>query len=107
MKYLIACSPDGFVTFIASGYGGRISDTLLFEESKLIDILPDGCGVLADRGFKHIQSVLNKKKCKLLRPPSVTTTSKSTKAEVLKTKSIASLRIHIERVIRRVREFRI
>lgn len=36
LKYLIVCTPDGFITFIFSGYGGRISDILLFEESKVI-----------------------------------------------------------------------
>lgn len=62
---------------------------------------------MADRGFKQIQTILNQKECELLRPPSVSTSTKSTKEEVLKTKSIASLRIHIERVIRRVREYKI
>jgi len=39
LKYLIACAPDGFIIFISSGYGGRISDTLLFQESKIMHIL--------------------------------------------------------------------
>ncbi|KAM0730283.1 hypothetical protein ACS0PU_004160 [Formica fusca] len=74
---------------------------------KVMDILPEKCGVMADREFKQIQTVLNQKDCELLRPPSVSASTKSTKKEVLKTKSIASLRIHIERVIRRVREYKI
>lgn len=107
LKYLVACTPDGFIIFISSGYGGRISDTLLFEESKIMNILPEKCGIMADRGFKQIQTILNQKECELVRPPSVSTSTKSTKEEVLKTKSIASLRIHVERVIRRVREYKI
>lgn len=39
LKYLIVCTPDGFITFISSGYGGRISDILLFEESKVMKII--------------------------------------------------------------------
>jgi len=62
---------------------------------------------MADRGFKQIQTILNQNKCELLRSPSISTSTKPTKQEVLKTKSIASLRIHIERVIRRVREYKI
>ena len=27
LKYLVSCTPDGFINFISSGYGGRISDT--------------------------------------------------------------------------------
>ena len=44
------------------GYGGRISDTLLFEESNVMSVLPEKSGVMADRGFKQIQTVLNLKK---------------------------------------------
>jgi len=60
---------------------------------------------MADRGFKNIDFMLEKEMCKLLRPPSVFSNKKSTKEEVLETKRIASLRIHIERVICRLREF--
>lgn len=60
---------------------------------------------MADREFKQIQSLLNPKKCILIRPPTVFTSVKPSKAEVLETKRIASLRIHIERVIRRLREY--
>lgn len=42
---------------------------------------------------------------KLLRPPSVSAGAKLSKTEVRQTKIIASLRIHVERVIWRVREF--
>lgn len=62
---------------------------------------------MADRGFKHIEPHLQKNGCTLIRPPSVASSVKPTKAEVMETKRIASLRIHIERVIRRIREFAI
>ncbi|KAL4714366.1 hypothetical protein ACJJTC_009718 [Scirpophaga incertulas] len=67
--------------------------------------LEPGNFVLADRGFKHVESILDAKGIKLLRPPSVASGSKLSKSQVRETKIIASLRIHIERVIRRVREF--
>lgn len=60
---------------------------------------------MADRGFKNIDHMLSLRKCKLVRPPSVSQSKISTKQEVLETKRIASLRIHIERVIGRLREF--
>lgn len=105
LKYLISSTPDGFINFISRGYGGRISDSLLVEESGFLDLLPDGCSVMADRGFKDIGKQLHDKNCQLVRPPSVSSSVKPTKSEVLETKRIASLRIHIERVIRRLREF--
>jgi len=107
LKYLISATPDGFINFISNGYGGRTSDTLLFEECGILNQLPEKCGVMADRGFKSIQTILNKKQCELIRPPSVSNKEKPTKDEVLLTKQIASLRIHIERIIRRLREFQI
>jgi len=60
---------------------------------------------MADRGFKGIQTLLLDKNCELIRPPSVSTNAKLSKEEALETKRIASLRIHIEKVIRRLRKF--
>lgn len=105
IKYLVACTPDGLISFISAGYGGRVTDVHLFEHSKFLDTLPSNTCVLADRGFKHIETYLSKKNITLLRPPSVGSGSKLSKAEVRQTKEIASLRIHVERVIRRIREF--
>ncbi|XP_037301861.1 uncharacterized protein LOC119192128 [Manduca sexta] len=50
---------------------------------------------------KSTQVCPNLKGCSLVRPPSVSAKSNLTKVEARKTKEIASLRIHIERVIRR------
>lgn len=105
LKYLISCSPDGFINFISFGYGGRISDTYLYKISQLEEKLPMKCTVMADRGFKHIDTLLSAKQCRLVRPPSKSANTKFTKAESKETKRIASLRIHVERVIGRIREF--
>ncbi|KAJ8670104.1 hypothetical protein QAD02_001363 [Eretmocerus hayati] len=107
IKYIIAVTPDGTIVFISEGYGGRISDVLLFEICGIVNKIPENSGVMADRGFKGIDAILNEKKCQLIRPPSVSTSTKPSKQEVMLTKQIASLRIHVERVIRRVREYKI
>ncbi|KAM0736958.1 hypothetical protein ACS0PU_000051 [Formica fusca] len=62
---------------------------------------------MADRGFKNIEHLLQKKGCILFRPPSVSSNSKPTKEEVVETRCIASLRIHVERVCRKIKEFNI
>lgn len=105
LKYLISSTPDGVINYISTGFGGRASDAVIVEHSGFLDILEPGTAVMADRGFKHIEHLLLQKRCTLVRPPSVSTSTKSTKSDVLETKRIASLRIHIERVIRRIREF--
>lgn len=105
LKYLISCTPNGFVNFVSGGYGGRISDRDIVKESNYLSELPQNISVMADRGFKHIDALLLQHKCTLVRPPSVSEGKKLSKSESREAKRIASLRIHIERIIRRVREF--
>lgn len=104
-KYLISSTPDGIINYISPGYSGRITDVLLVQNCNFLDSLEPGVSILADRGFKHIEELLLQKGINLVRPPSVSSNSKLSKQDVTKTKQIASLRIHIERVIRRLREF--
>lgn len=105
VKFLISCTPNGLINYISPGFGGRASDVTILENCNFLDFLEPGNCILADRGFKHVEQVLHKKGIQLVRPPTVASGSKLTTDEVRKTKIIASLRIHIERVIRRVREF--
>ena len=50
-KYLIGVTPQGFVSYISSGWGGRTSDVKVTEECGILDNLELGDIVLADRGF--------------------------------------------------------
>lgn len=107
LKFLISSTPHGIINFISTGYGGRISDALIVEHCGFLEKLQSPTVIMADRGFKHIENLLMKKNCTLLRPPSVASRHKLSKKDGLETQQIASLRFHIERVIRRVREFKI
>ena len=69
VKFLLCITPDGLVIFISEGYGGRISDIQIFEDSSLLNILPSGTSLMADRRFKGIATILNTKKINLVRPP--------------------------------------
>ena len=105
-KLLICVSPDGLILFISQAYGGRATDVEIVKNSGFLDFLPENSTILADRGFKSLESILTKKKCKIIRPPSVAEGEKSSKEEVKLTKQVASLRIHVERVIQRIRHFK-
>ncbi|XP_047039351.1 uncharacterized protein LOC124644159 [Helicoverpa zea] len=105
IKYLISCTPNGLVNYISQGFGGRTTDTCLVESCDFVNTLEKGMVVMADRGFKHIEQFLLKSRVQLVRPPSVQSGGKLSKVEAKQTKQIASLRIHVERVIRRLREF--
>jgi DDE superfamily endonuclease len=105
VKYLISSTPDGTINFISAGYSGRISDVQLVVESGFLNCLQPGETVMADRGFKSIETKLQEKGCRLCKPPSVSKNEKLPKELVHEAKVIAALRVHIERVIRRIREF--
>lgn len=105
IKYLVSCLPDGLITYISEGYGGRSSDFTIVEDSGYLNKLSPGALVMADRGFKNISFLLEQRGCSLIRPPSVSASRVSTKEEVKQSKRIAALRIHVERVIGRLRDF--
>lgn len=56
---------------MSEGFNGRCSDAVIVEQSNFLNIVPENASVMADRGFKCIDTLLNKKKCVLVRPPSV------------------------------------
>ncbi|KAI5725900.1 hypothetical protein M8J77_021451 [Diaphorina citri] len=61
---------------------------------------------MADRGFKNIDQDLSEREASLVRPPSTSAQLGSmSKADARLTKQVAALRIHIERVIGRLRHF--
>lgn len=107
IKYLVACLPDGTINFVSKGAGGRISDVELVRVSGFLERLTPDSMVMADRGFKQVENDLRKHKCVLVRPPSTIASKMMSKQQVLENKRIASLRIHVERAIGRLREFKI
>ena len=103
MKYLIGITPQGSVSFISDGWGGRISDKHLTQNSGLLDHLLPGDTVLADRGFDIKDSV--GLYCATLTLPAFTKGKRQLSGvEVEQTRSIANVRIHVERVIGNLRQ---
>ena len=51
VKFLIGITPQGSVSFISKGWGGRVSDVHLMEHNGLLKNLLPGDVILADRGF--------------------------------------------------------
>ena len=105
-KYLIAISPSGLITFISKGYGGRSSDSFITNDSGFLNLIEPGDMVMADKGFPQIKTELLKKQCTLVMPP-FGYDPQFTPEEVLEGYSIASVRIHVERAIQRIKIYRI
>ena len=103
VKYLIGVTPQGTVCFISNGWGGRVSDKHLTENSGLLEHLIPGDTVLADRGFNISESV-GLHMATITIPPSMKGKKQLTGVEVEQTRTIANVRIHVERIIRNIRK---
>ena len=57
VKYLISITPQGTVSFISKGYGGRVSDKYITENCGYLKKLFPGDVVLVDHGFNIEDSV--------------------------------------------------
>ena len=106
-KGLVGISPNVWITFVSSLYGGSISDKEIVKSSSLIDLLEENDLIMADRGF-DIQDLLACKKVKLFIPPKRQSKSEQfSKEDCFATMRITNVRIHVERAIRRIKGWHI
>ena len=108
LKCLVGIAPHGAVTFVSSLYQGSISDKEITRRSGILSLIKEGNEVMADKGFL-IQDLLQPLRATLTIPPflSKTKSLQFTSKEVTETQQIARLRIHVERAIRRIKEYQI
>ena len=110
LKALVAIQPNGAFTFVSKLWSGNISDRKIIIDSKYIDNICPGDEVMADRGFQ-IRDLLTLKGAYLNMPPFTHQRKNGigrmlTSKQIIETRKIASLRIHVERAIRRLKSFR-
>lgn len=106
LKGLIAISPAGHISFISQLYTGNISDKEITERSGFLDLpFDDNDSVMADKGFT-IQDLLPVGVSFNI-PPFLGSSSQMPAEDVVKTQNIASLRIHVERAIKKIKNFHI
>ncbi|XP_047135308.2 uncharacterized protein LOC101238062 [Hydra vulgaris] len=106
IKYLIGITPSGGVSFLSPGWGGRVSDKEISIKSGFLEKITHGDCVLADRGFTLVDEFATKRG--ILKIPKFTKGKKQMFSAVVdESRQIAHVRIHVERVIGRLRKFRI
>ena len=104
VKFCVGVSPAGLITFISKCFGGRASDKKIVNHSKILDKLEFGDGVMVDKGFMIEEECLRRHLI-LYRPPFLSKKKSLSKAEAIRTAEIASARVHVERVIKQLRDF--
>lgn len=115
LKALIGCDPRGSVIFISELFTGSISDKLICELSGFFKLLKDyvahgyinrGDGVMADKGFT-IQNELEEMGLLLNIPPFTKCSAQMSVSDTYLTQKIAKERVHIERLIAKVKTYKI
>ena len=101
-KVLIGVTPQGTISFVSNAWGGRTSDKFLTENCGVLDKLVPGDMVMADRGFTIHESVAFRRS-ELVIPAFTKGKKQLDPLDVEKTRNISKVRIHVERVIGRLR----
>ena len=106
LKKLIFCTKSGSISYISEAYGGSASDRFITNDTNVAAKFTPGFIPLFDKGF-NVQDLFLAQQVKCVLPPFVSSKRKFTRSEVYHGKRIARARIHIERVMGRLKEFRL
>ena len=100
-KFLIACTPNGAICYVSPVFVGSISDVELTRVFGFLTKLEDkpAISIIADRGFT-IWDILKQRIVELNLPPFMEGRKQLPAEDVRVGRSIASLRIHVERAIK-------
>ena len=98
VKFLIGIAPQGVITFISKGWGGRVSDKFLTENCGILDHLLPGDQILADCGFT-IQEIVALHSAEVKVPPFTRGKKQLSKIDIDTPRQLSRVRIHVERVI--------
>jgi hypothetical protein len=106
IKFLVSITPCGSISFISRAFGGRTSDKVITYRSGYLDLIEHGDVVMADRGFLIRDELASRGAC-LVIPSFTKGKDQLSPAEVETSRKIAHVRIHIERAMERLKNFRI
>lgn len=99
-KAMIGIAPHGVITFVSPLYAGSLSDKEIFRKCGITKLLTPQMAIMVDKGFL-VEDVCP---CNIYRPAFLVKNNPMSKEDVQQTQQIASLRVHVERCIKRVKE---
>lgn len=106
VKGLVGLSPTGVTTFISHLMEGSVSDNDITVQSGLLAKLQKGDAIMADRGWTN-KSTLLKHGIRLVVPEFLMDKKQFLIPDLVKSVSLARLRIHVERCIGRIKQWNI
>uniref|UniRef100_A0ABD2XQ58 DDE Tnp4 domain-containing protein n=1 Tax=Trichogramma kaykai TaxID=54128 RepID=A0ABD2XQ58_9HYME len=98
IKVVIGITGQGSISFISKAWGGRTSNKHIVENSGFLNHILPGDVVLTDRGFL-IEDSLNTVGASLYIPAFTKGVNQLDPLDLEKTRKIANVRTHVERVI--------
>lgn len=99
-------SPSGVITFISDLFGGSTSDKEITRQCGLLDLLELEDSVMVDKGF-NIRYELMLIGVKLNIPPFAKKDVQMPVKDIVVSRQITSLCIHVERAIRLIKQYHI
>ena len=106
MKALLGITPSGVVSFVSELFPGSTSDREITMQSGLLDKLKRGDEVMADKGF-NCQDELASVGAVLVTPKFLKDKRQFSTKETEHNKTIASLCVHVERLMERIKNWHI
>jgi ribosomal protein S15P/S13E len=105
-KALVGVTPNGVVSFISDLWAGSISDKQLVIKSGMLDLCEQGDAIMGDKGFL-ISDLTTPRGLQLIIPPKKKQVKQMSVVDLVMTRRIANVRIHVERHMERVKNYRI
>ena len=106
IKFFISITPSGSVSFMSEGWGGLVSDKELVHKSGYLDKLQRGDHIVSDRSLAMTEECVSRGVIDHA-PVSTKESDEINVEDIDASNHILCLRRHINRVISRLRTFRI
>lgn len=106
IKIMIGITPAGSCSYVSPAYGGRASDTEVFKQSNLINLLEPDDAIMVDRGYL-IDEICAANRWSFIRPPLLENKKQFSHEESVASAKIAAARVHIERFNQKLKVFKV
>jgi len=106
IKTILAVTPDGMIVYAGVFYGGKASDNFLFNKSGLLHRCSSEDVIMVDKGFR-IEKECQEAGVTLIRPTFKRGNEQLGYKDCEHSRKVACARVHVERAIERIKNFRI